>query len=183
MSTKAQNASPALYPTICIVLAKAIILQAETEVTAEKRSAEPLAQVTFALLERLEHFSSIFWSKLVQRCGGWPLPILVPPVDTDGLPWNSPDDRVKASGVRQSASSDGPESTEEYATRVAAIMRVYFHILKIRPGNQPLAQHFQMSRYWTWFARIMSDTRLLADPAAPQLLYSEFLVICILEKC
>jgi nucleoporin GLE1 len=55
-------------------------------VTAEKRSAIPLAQVTFNLLESLEHFPTIFFAKLVQRCGGWPIPFVVPQVDLDGNP-------------------------------------------------------------------------------------------------
>lgn len=153
-------------------MAKSILLQAETEVTAEKRSAAPLAQVAFNLLEALEHFPTIFHAKLVQRCGGWPIPILVPGLDIDELPWNAPEDRVKASGVRRSISGDGLETTEEYSNRISAVMRVYFHILKIRPINQPLESMFQLPRYWTWFARMTNDTRLLRDPVAPQLLYS-----------
>ena len=110
----------------------------------------------------------------MQRCGGWPIPIVVPALDIDELPWNTADDRVKASGVRKSINSEGLESTEEYSNRISAMMRVYFHILKIRPVNGPLHEMFQLPRCWTWFARMTGDPRLLRDPVAPQLLYSQF---------
>ncbi|KAF8962138.1 GLE1-like protein-domain-containing protein [Flammula alnicola] len=165
---KPSNGPPlesSIYIALCSSLAKAILLQAETEVTAEKRSAGPLAQVAFTLLDTLEYFPSIFYAKLVQRCGGWPIPFVVPGHDVDEIPWNSRDDRVKASGVRRSTSGDGLESTEEYSNRVSAVMRVYFHILKIRPMNKPLDPLFQLPRCWTWFARMTGDTRLLRDPS------------------
>ncbi|KAF9479117.1 hypothetical protein BDN70DRAFT_906385 [Pholiota conissans] len=161
-----------IYFALCSSMAKCILLQAETEVLAEKRSAGPLAQVAFVLIETLEHFASIFFAKLVQRCGGWPIPIVVPALDIDELPWNEEEDRIKASGVRRSISGDGLENTEEYSNRVSAIMRVYFHILKIRPMNKPLDSMFQLPRYWTWFARMINDSRLLRDPVAPQLIYT-----------
>jgi len=162
----------AIYFAACSSLAKAILLQAETEVTAEKRSAAPLAQVAFTLLDTLEHFPSIFYAKLVQRCGGWPIPLVVPGKDVDGRPWANKDERIKISGIRKSTSGEGLETTEEYSNRVSAIMRVYFHILKVRPVDKPLHTMFQLPRYWTWFARMTSDTRLLQDPVAPQLIYS-----------
>ncbi|KJA21837.1 hypothetical protein HYPSUDRAFT_140194 [Hypholoma sublateritium FD-334 SS-4] len=163
---------PTIYIALLSSVSKTIILQAETEVTAEKRSAGPLAQVAFALLDTLEHFPTIFFAKLVQRCGGWPIPIVVPALDIDELPWNTADDRVKASGVRKSINGQGLESTEEYSNRISSVMRVYFHILKIRPVNGPLHEMFQLPRCWAWFARMTSDPRLLRDPVAPQLLYT-----------
>ncbi|KIM43766.1 hypothetical protein M413DRAFT_443667 [Hebeloma cylindrosporum] len=163
---------PAIYFAACSSLAKAILLQAETEVTAEKRSAAPLAQVAFTLLDTLEHFPSIFCAKLLQRCGGWLIPIVVPGKDVDGRPWTDKDERIKVSGIRKSTSGEGLETTEEYSNRVSAIMRVYFHILKIRPTEKPLHPMFQLPRFWTWFARMTSDTRLLQDPVAPQLIYT-----------
>jgi len=141
-------------------------------VTAEKRSAAPLAQVAFTLLDTLEHFPSIFYAKLIQRCGGWPIPIVVPGKGVDGTAWANKEERIKASGIRRSTSGEGLETTEEYSNRVSAIMRVYFHILKIRPVEKPLHAMFQLPRYWTWFARMTSDTRLLQDAVSPQLIYS-----------
>lgn len=165
-----------VYYALLSSLAKTIILQAETEVVAEKRSAIPLAQVAFTLLETLEHFPTIFFAKLIQRCGGWVIPIVVPMHDVDEFPWNSPEDRIKASGVRRSTLGEGLETTDEYSNRISAVMRVYFHILKIRPTT-PLHHMFQLPRIWTWFARMTGDYRLLQDPVAPQLLYSKELTM------
>ena len=51
---------PDVYLASLSSLAKAILLQAETEVTAEKRSAKPLAQLTLNSINSLEGFSVVF---------------------------------------------------------------------------------------------------------------------------
>jgi nucleoporin GLE1 len=128
-------------------------------VTAEKRSAIPLAHVAANLLQELEGFSEILWAKLVQRTGGWPIPI-VPPREPDV-------DYTKLSGFRED------ESLSEFTIRVAGIMRVYFYIL-IAPVNLPLDPPFRVTRYWIYFARMLSDRQLLeSGPVAPELLASK----------
>lgn len=168
-----------MYAALCSSLAKSILLQAETEVTAEKKSAGPLAQVTFNLLTTLDDaFSEIFFAKLVQRVGGWPIPVVVPATDIDG---SVPDEaaRGKLMGYRKSTQSDDTESMAEYMARVAGVMRVYFHVLKIVPRQRPLHRFFQFPRCWTWFARLMGDKRLLETPVAAQLIYSGFHSVCL----
>lgn len=170
---------PVVYMALLSSLAKAILLQAETEVTAEKRSALPLAQVTFNLLGTLEHFPEVFFAKLVQRVGGWPVPIVVPSADHDGRPWKDEAERMKALGYRKTEDNSGGEATEsvaDFSARVAGIMRVYFHILKIPPagGQRALKPVFQLPRYWIWFARVMSEPGLLQTAVAPQIISSEF---------
>jgi nucleoporin GLE1 len=160
-------------------LTKAILLQAETEVTAEKRSAGPLAQVTFNLLDTLEHFADVFFAKLVQRVGGWPIPVVVPSADHDGKPWGDETQRTKAMGYRKGGDGSEVESVAEYSTRVAGIMRVYFHILKVPPRQQPLKPFFQLPRYWIWFARMMGEPGLLQTAVAPQIIYSAFSVYTV----
>ncbi|KAF8882102.1 GLE1-like protein-domain-containing protein [Infundibulicybe gibba] len=162
----------AIYTALLSSLAKAILLQAETEVIAEKRSAQPLGQVTFILLDSLDGFSEIFFAKLVQRTGGWPIPVVVPNTDTGGQPWKDTADRTKAIGYRKSATGDDLETAAEYGARVSAIMRVYFHILKVPPSRQPLKPMFQLPRYWTWFARLMGERGLLETAVAPQLIFA-----------
>ncbi|KAF9044255.1 GLE1-like protein-domain-containing protein [Panaeolus papilionaceus] len=163
--------NPMIYATVLGSIAKAILLQAETEVTAEKNSAVPLAQVAYSLLDSLEHFPEIFLGRLIQRCGGWPIPIFVGDKDHDKNPWSSKEERIKAAGYRKSESGSGLESAAEHSNRISSMLRVYFHILKI-PPKQPQNAYFALPRYWTWFARVLSDFRLLADPIAPQLIYT-----------
>ncbi|KAJ7213889.1 GLE1-like protein-domain-containing protein, partial [Mycena pura] len=164
---------PILYTGLLSSLAKTILLQAETEVTAEKKAAIPLAQVTFALLDRMETFADIFFAKLVQRCGGWPIPCGVPATDVDGRPWANAEERAKAMGFRRSVAQDvSREPVAEYMTRVAGDMRLYFHILRIPPQTRPMHPMFQLPRCWTWFSRILGNRALLESPVAAQLMYS-----------
>ena len=155
-----------VYIALLSSLAKAILLQAETEVTAEKRSAIPLAQVTTNLLGALDGFADVFWAKLCQRAGGWPVPIVVPAKDADGAPF-SPEARRKALGYRGE-----DESLAEYTSRVSGMMRVYFQIL-VTPVNQPLDPVVRLPRYWTFFSRMLKEPQLLDSSVAPQVLYSE----------
>ncbi|KAJ7716807.1 GLE1-like protein-domain-containing protein [Mycena maculata] len=168
-----QRHPPMLYTGLLSSLGKIILLQAETEVTAEKKAAVPLAQVAFTLLDRLETFPDIFFAKLVQRCGGWPIPCAVPKTDFDGRPWADEEERAKMMGYRRSVEQQGArEPIVEYMTRVAGDMRLYFHILRIPPQARPMHPMFQFPRCWTWFARIMGDYALLETPVAAQLIYT-----------
>jgi nucleoporin GLE1 len=140
-------------------LSKAILLQAEVEVTAEKRSALPLAQVASFFVRNLERFPQIFFMKLVQRTGGWPIPVKPPP--EEGIEYS------KLAGFRED------EGLPEYISRVAGLMRVYFHIL-ITPTDQPTNIFFRPTMYWTYFARLMCNRGLLqSGPVGPELLASE----------
>lgn len=167
---------PAIYTALLSSLAKAIILQAETEVTTKKDSAEPLAQVACNLLGTLDGFPEVFFAKLMQRVGGWPIPCNIPSADFDGRPWADEAEKAKVRGLRRVTKEDGREGLEsdaEYAARVAGVMRVYFCILQI-PPERPIKTMFQLPRYWTWFARLLSETRLLESVVAAQIIYSMF---------
>jgi len=142
-------------------LAKAILLQAETEVTAEKRSAKPLAQLTLNSINALDGFGAVFWAKLCQRTGGWAIPAPVPPKDADGTPF-TPSTRMKASGLREETSAD-------YVARVAGIMRVYFSLLLLTPSS-PLSREFHTSRLWVFIARLVGQPALLQSSLATELL-------------
>ncbi|KZT69744.1 hypothetical protein DAEQUDRAFT_726414 [Daedalea quercina L-15889] len=153
-----------VYFALLSSLAKAILLQAETEVTAEKRSAGPLAQVTANLLGELSGFSETFWAKLCQRAGGWPVPVVVPPTDWDGTPF-TPEARRKALGHR------GGEGSAGHAARVAGVMRVYFTVM-CAEVDSPLEPAFRLPRLWTYFARMLAEPALLGSAVAPNVLHA-----------
>ncbi|KAG9220039.1 hypothetical protein CCMSSC00406_0007899 [Pleurotus cornucopiae] len=161
-----------VYYSALSSLSKAILLQAETEVTAEKRAAIPLARVTRHLLSALPSFHFIFLAKLVQRVGSWSIPIVIPPVDFDGKPWGDNASRLKAMGYRTSG-GEAFESNSEYGIRISGIMRVFFQILAIPVSqtDKPLPPSFQLPRFWIWFARMMSEPSLLVSAVAPQVLF------------
>ncbi|TFK36301.1 GLE1-like protein-domain-containing protein [Crucibulum laeve] len=161
-----------IYIALLSSLSKAILEQAETEVTAEKRSAIPLSQVTVNLFSVLDSFPEIFFAKLVQRAGGWVIPVVIPQTDHDGRPWADEQERNKIMGYRKSATSDNLETPIEYSMRVSGIMRLYFHILMIPPLERPAYKMFQLPRFWVWFARLMGEKGLLETVAAPQLIYT-----------
>ncbi|KAI9465815.1 GLE1-like protein-domain-containing protein [Lactarius psammicola] len=153
---------PDVYFASLSSLAKAILLQAETEVTAEKRSAKPIAQLTLNSISALDGFSVVFWAKLCQRTGGWAVPVLVPSKDVDGTPF-TPVTHRKASGLREE------ETSVDHTTRVAGIMRVYFSLLLL-PPSRPLPREFHLSRFWTFVARLVGQPALLRSALATQLL-------------
>lgn len=178
---------PVVYAALCNSLSKAILLQAEAEVTAEKRAAAPLARVTFNLLTALDMFPEIFWSKLVQRVGGWPVPAIIPETDVDGRRWGAGDkgrgrggenERYRVMGYRQSSTSDNAlETPSEYSQRVAGIMRVYWEVIKSQlrfPDRAPLVGPFAMPKYWVWITRVLDSKALMDTPVCAELIYSEY---------
>ncbi|KAI6008622.1 GLE1-like protein-domain-containing protein [Pisolithus marmoratus] len=178
-----------LYLAALSSLSKCILLQAETEVTAEKKSAFPLATVTCTLLHHpllSDTFPEVFYAKMVQRTGGWGIPVVVPAHDVDGQTFND-NERRKAMGYRRTGGDDGSgegvwESSGEYGTRVSGIMRVYFLVLGMSASVAPTlpaagpggrAQRiFQLPRLWVYFSRMLGDERLLDAAVAAQILHA-----------
>lgn len=178
-----------LYLAVLSALSKCILLQAETEVTAEKKSAFPLAAVTCALLHHpllSDTFPEVFYAKMVQRTGGWGVPVVVPTRDIDGQVWTDNEQR-KAMGYRRTGGGDGGEesvweSSGEYGTRIAGIMRVYFLVLGLSASMSPtlpsagpvgrVQSIFQLPRFWVYFSRMLGDERLLQTAVAAQILHA-----------
>lgn len=114
------------------------------------------------LLGSLDNFPDIFYAKLCQRAGGWPVPTVVPATDVDGTAFDSAG-HVKALGYRQD------EAPSDYATRVTGVMRLYFHIMSA-PVNQPLDPRYRLPRFWTYFSRMLSEPHLLQTHIAAEVL-------------
>ncbi|CAK5283953.1 unnamed protein product [Mycena citricolor] len=169
-----QPLPPILYKALLSSLSKAILLQAETEVTAEKKAAIPLALASFRLLEQLEAFPEVFFARLSHRCGIWLIPCPLPEKDHDGRPWADKVERQKMQGFRLSSSDDAEswESMQEYSDRISGMMRLYFHIIRIVPQNKPLHPLFQLPRCWQWLSRLLNERSLLESPVAAQLIYT-----------
>ncbi|KAJ4478657.1 GLE1-like protein-domain-containing protein [Lentinula edodes] len=161
---------PPVYTALLSALAKALVLQAETEITAEKRSAIPLAEVTFNCLERLEGFSEVLFAKITQRIGPWALPCPIPEKDFDDRPWKDNQEVRRIQGFR--SGEDGViETQSQYTDRVKGVMRLYFSVLKITPKKAPLKKMFQLPRYWTWMARLLGSKTLLATAVGAEVLF------------
>lgn len=168
-----------IYIPALSTLAKSILLQAETEVTAKKESAIPLASVAKNLLGSLPHFSDIFFAKLVQRAGGWAIPTSIPRTDVDSTPFDT-SSLEKAHGYRV---VDGQrEAQSNYVTRVAGLMRVYFLVL-IGEVDAPLAKMWQTPRYWAYFARMLGGNVALESAVAPEVLFGVFPTSFLVLSC
>jgi nucleoporin GLE1 len=149
-------------------LSKAILLQAETEVTAVQKAAIPLAGVTGRLLARLPDFSRIFWARLVQRSGAWCIPCSVPTHEPSGDAMDEKA-RKKAMGLK-----DG-EAPAEYISRVSGVMRLYFEVMKISTQSPtPLEQEWRLPRAWAWATRLLGRPGMMASTAAP---------LCVFGAC
>lgn len=59
-------------------LSKAVLKQAEVEVTAKPSTAYPLARIMVRLIERNPGLSSIFMAKLVAMTGPWIVAMPIP---------------------------------------------------------------------------------------------------------
>lgn len=185
MLRSCESQSQAVYVALLSSLSKAILLQAETEVTASKAAAGPLAQVAVNLLGEHHFLSNILYAKLVQRVGGWAVPANIPSIDFDveyetkaTTPVEfTPATREKAMGYRL---VDGGvrETQSEYIARVAGIMRVYFHILIRATALQPLDRMWQTPRYWAYFARMIGGAvNEVGNAVVPEVLYGMFSVV------
>ncbi|KAF9062978.1 GLE1-like protein-domain-containing protein [Rhodocollybia butyracea] len=147
-----------VYIALLSSLAKAFVLQAETEISAAKRSAIPLAQVTFNCLERLEGFSEVLYAKMTQRIGPWLVPCPIPEKDFDDRAWKDVAEMRLMLGLR--TGEDGAMETQsQYMDRVKGVARLYFEVLKIVPRQGPMKRMFQLPRYWSWMARMLGRGR------------------------
>ena len=158
-----------LYGALLSGLAKAILLQAETEVSASSKTAVPLARVTALLLDALPNFHEAFWARMIQRVGGWAVPILPPPIsdrEDDSGRTLTPEEYRKVCGFR---STD--ETSVAYTARVTGIMTLYFSILVTSSSlSMPMPPNFAFPRYWSYFGRLLSSPGLLKQAVAPQVL-------------
>lgn len=60
------------------ILSKAVLKQAEVEVSAKPNTAFPLARVMIRLIETSPGLSSIFMAKLVTMTGPWVVAMIIP---------------------------------------------------------------------------------------------------------
>lgn len=166
-----QHSGDALYYALCSALSKAILLQAETEATADKATARPIALLAMRMVQEMRDFGQIFLAKLVQRAGGWVFPAALPSQDVDGTSFTQ-ETYAKASGYRKGDGPNGLETSAEYNRRVEGIMRVYFHMVFMAPNTQA-PRLFSTPNYWTYFARMLGQPKLYKEGLAPLLLTSE----------
>jgi nucleoporin GLE1 len=156
------------YSYLLSHLAKQLIKQAESEVSANDAAAFPLARLVVALLLRGHAaFGEMLFSRLVKKCP-WVIPYCPP-----RLP-NQPRDEWEKSIGRLA------ETLPEYIGRMSGIASLYFAILQTslsgisRMSQPPTPQQllilvipqFRLPAAWTWLSNALRDPMPAQSPTA-----------------
>ncbi|KAM0786941.1 hypothetical protein ACM66B_002362 [Microbotryomycetes sp. NB124-2] len=158
-------------------LSKALVKQAETEVTAKLSTAYPLGRVVVGLLTRGHtELGDVLMARLVKKCfwitGWWP----------PKRPDQTDDDHRKTLGH---ASPNTGETIVQYAQRMSGIVALYASILQTSPLKQPqgpcpidnlvnVPEHFRPKAGWRWLVIILMKPLVTLEP-------TPLLVITFLE--
>ncbi|KAG9016023.1 hypothetical protein FRB90_003815 [Tulasnella sp. 427] len=157
-----------LYLALLSSLAKAFLLQAETEITAKKDTAFPLARLVLKIID-LGHpmLADAFMARMVGRTGGWSLGAVV-----TREPGQSDEEFRKAHGHNPN------DNAQDFMNRLVGIITLYAAILQTplgasrpvfgqAPQPPPFPPYcFQLPRLWTLLARIASTPALIHDRSA-----------------
>jgi nucleoporin GLE1 len=156
-----------IYEALLSSLAKAFVVQAETEITAREASALPLARVLVQLLAELPGLGEVLFARLVQRIGFWAIPFVAPMPST-----MSKEEKDKIKGIQQ-----GDENGEARATRIGGVMVLIFCVMHT-PHPKPLPEMFRLGRFWTYVARLLSSKTLCKSNIALAILRGMILSPC-----
>ncbi|SCV69391.1 BQ2448_2411 [Microbotryum intermedium] len=157
-------------------LAKALVKQAETEVTARISTAYPLGRVVIGLIVRgHQDLGEVLMARLVKKCfwitGWWP-----------------PKQPGQTEEAHQKSLGHAPPSTGEsliqYASRMSGVIALYAAITQTSPLEAPqgpcsrdhlshVPPHFRLSAGWRWIVLILRVPLVGLQPT-PQLLGSFF---------
>lgn len=138
-----------IYAAALYTLSKAVLLQAEQEVTAKLDTAAPLSRVCVNLLT-LPGFAQVLWARLVARSGGWIIAKYI-----EKQPGQSVKEFQKLNGILNE-----DETQLDRQTRITGLIQLYFAICTAKTAA-PLPMEFRPQRIWNFFARILGDKRLM----------------------
>ncbi|KAF9508515.1 hypothetical protein BS47DRAFT_1397742 [Hydnum rufescens UP504] len=160
----------ALYVALLYVVSKAVLKQAEEEVTVKPSTAFPLARVVMALVEQgHDLLGTVFVAKLISMSSHWIVGTVI-----GREPNQSDEDYRKSLGYRPASSG---ETTPQYIERMGGLVTLYAAILQTpiqtttsREAAQRIPAYLRFPRFWTWLARLVGNSDLMSDPAASHLL-------------
>ncbi|CAK7897612.1 mRNA export factor Gle1p [[Candida] anglica] len=138
-----QNANDLTYQWILNFVAKAIVSQAETEVTVKATAALPLARLALSLLESFEQFEYYLTARLVKKC---------PFIIGYSCSIESEEGRTRMGWRRRDTKW---EDEVKYDERVAGICTMWSVMSRLKdhsPGNGPGI--FNMRSSWQFAARM-----------------------------
>ncbi|GJN93082.1 hypothetical protein Rhopal_006127-T1 [Rhodotorula paludigena] len=157
-------------------LAKALVKQAETEVTAKLGTAYPLGRVVVGLLARGHtELGDVLMARLVKKCfwltGHWP----------QKQPGQTDEAHQKTLGHAPPTSS---ETLVQYAERMSGLVALYAAILQTSPLDPPqgpcppsalanIPPHFRPAAGWRWLVLVLRAPLVALEPT-PLLLVTFF---------
>ncbi|KAK4057399.1 Nuclear pore complex nucleoporin component [Microbotryomycetes sp. JL221] len=148
-------------------LAKSLVKQAETEVTAKLSTAYPLGRVVIGLLTRGHvELGQVLMARLVKKCfwlTGW-------------FPTKRPDETEQQHRKTLGhANLEAGESLVQYAQRMSGIVALYASIVQTSPLAEPQGPcpvdlvknvpiHFRPSAGWRWLVLILRPPLVRLEP-------------------
>lgn len=160
-----------LHHALLASFSKAVIAQAETEVTAHKASARPLALVAVALIRAYPELGDIFWARICARVGCWAAGVKASVLEDETHETLPAKDKRKRWGI---CSLD--ESKEDIVMRISGVMRLYFAMLFASLEEEmkdPMPAPFRTGRYWLYLTQLLSNESMLARSVAPEVIYGK----------
>ncbi|KAI5477641.1 poly(A)+ mRNA-nucleus export-related protein [Pseudohyphozyma bogoriensis] len=164
---KGQETATQPYTWTLNHLAKALVKQAEQEVTAKLDTAYPLGRVVIGLLARGHvELGEVLMARLVKKCfwitGYWP----------PRKPDQTPEAHQKTLGH---APPNQSESLVQYASRMSGLIALYASIIQTSPLVAPqgpcpptslsnIPSHFRPSAGWRWLVLILRPPLVALEP-------------------
>lgn len=168
-----QDDAQNLHYALLASFAKAVIAQAETEVTAHKAQAKPLARVAVSLIIAYPALGDIFWARLIARAGCWMAGIEPSLLENEQMSTLTDKEKRKRWGAREQ------EGLEEKMTRLSGVLRLYFHMLFVSMNTSttsPLPPPFRPGRYWLYMSQLLNNASMLGRAVAAEIIYGTFLI-------
>ncbi|KAL1916417.1 uncharacterized protein VTP21DRAFT_5608 [Calcarisporiella thermophila] len=136
--------------------AKAVVKQAETEVTVKPSTAFPLALVCVLLFSRHSEFLDILMARFVKKC------IYVIPHFVDRQPGQSAEDFLKLAGYKKK-DEDEWENDVQYTERMCGMLALWSAIVQTTPTE--CQNVYPIRHAWIWLARISNMPPRTITPA------------------
>lgn len=160
-----------LHYALLASFSKVVIAQAETEVTAHKASARPLALVAVALIRAYPELGDIFWARICARVGCWAAGVIASVLEDETQESLPAKDKRKRWGVCSLS-----ENKEERVMRISGVMRLYFAMLFASLEGEikdPMPAPFRPGRYWLYLTQLLSNESMLGRSVAPEVIYGK----------
>ncbi|KAJ1950871.1 hypothetical protein FBU59_000481 [Linderina macrospora] len=152
---EAERYGEAVHLWVLNLAAKAIVKQAEAEVSAKLSAAYPLAAMAVEVMERYPMLAELIFVRLVKKC-----PYVVPQYMAR-KPGQSVNEYLKSMGYKEH-DDDELEASAAYESRMVGMVALFAAIVQTTTpaSGNPMSVHYG----WTWMARMMNLAPRVISP-------------------